>query len=83
MITFVFVVGLIWMISKLTILGIKMAWGLTKLVFSIFFIPIFLVALACAGLIYLAVPILVIIGILAVAKAATTPAAGMAGSIAR
>lgn len=44
----------------------KMAWGVTKILFSLVFLPIFLVVLVLGGLIKLAFPILAVVGLLSI-----------------
>lgn len=44
----------------------RLAWGLWKIVMSIIFFPILMVILALSGLIMLAIPILIVVGIIAV-----------------
>ena len=44
----------------------RLAWGLWKIVMAIIFFPILMVILALSGLIMLAIPILIVVGIIAV-----------------
>ena len=44
----------------------RLAWGLWKIVMSIIFFPILMVILTLSGLIMLAIPILIVVGIIAV-----------------
>lgn len=68
--TILFAVLMIAVFGKLIGLAVKAAWGITKIIFSIVFCPLVLIGLFVAGLVYLAVPILVIIGILALIASA-------------
>ena len=53
------------------IFGIKAAWGLGKFVIGLILLPILIIGVIAAGLIYLALPLLVIAGvILLIRKAA-------------
>ena len=54
--------------GKLLIFGIKAAWGISKLVVTIVFLPLILIALVLGGLLYIAFPILIVIGIVALIK---------------
>lgn len=65
MLTIIFIIALIWVAWKMFIFGIKAAWGIAKIVCTVFLFPAFLIGLACVGLLYIAVPILVIAGIIA------------------
>ena len=65
MLTIIFVVALIWVAWKMLVLGIKAAWGIAKILCTVLLLPAFLFGLMCVGLLYVAVPILVIVGIVA------------------
>ncbi|MBO4910164.1 MAG: hypothetical protein J5476_12880 [Lachnospiraceae bacterium] len=64
MITLFFVILMFIVIGKLLHLAIKLAWGMTKIVCAVVFFPIILIGLAIAGFIYLAILILIVVGIL-------------------
>lgn len=53
-------IGVAW---RLFVLGIKMTWGIAKFVCSVLLFPLFLVRLVCIGMIYVAIPVLIIVGI--------------------
>ena len=59
-----FMIGMLWVFGKLLVFGIKAAWGMTKLLFTVVFLPVVLFALVLGGLITLALPLLIIIGII-------------------
>lgn len=63
MLALIFFIALIVVTVKLLILAVKAAWSVTKVICSILFLPIFLVALVAVGLVYIAIPILAIVGI--------------------
>lgn len=63
--TIIFIIALIWVAWKMLMFGIKAAWGIAKIVCTVFLFPAFLIGLACVGLLYIAIPILVIAGIIA------------------
>lgn len=63
MITLIFTILLFVIFGKLLIFGLKMAWGLSKLLITIVFLPFTLIAMVISGLISLALPILIVIGI--------------------
>lgn len=63
MLSFIFVVCMIWVVGKLLFFGIKAAWGLSKILVTVVLLPVVLIAMVVGGLIYLAFPILVVLGI--------------------
>lgn len=63
MLTLLFCICMIGIFGKLFIFGIKAAWGISKMLFSVILLPIILVGMVIRGLIYIAVPLLIIIGI--------------------
>ncbi len=63
MLTMFFIICMIAIFGKLAVLAIKGAWGLTKVLFSLVFLPFILIGLVIKGLIFLAFPILVIFGL--------------------
>lgn len=72
MVTFIFIIMMFAVFGKLLVWGIKAAWGITKLVCTLVFLPIILIALFVTGFVYLAIPILLIVGIIALIRSATT-----------
>ena len=65
MLEILFAVCMLWVFGKLLIFGIKTAWGITKILFVIVFLPVVLIVLALMGLFYIAMPVLSIIGLIA------------------
>ena len=63
MLTLIFTILMFVVFGKLVLLAIKATWGITKVLFSLVFLPIILVLLVVGGLIYIALPVLVIVGI--------------------
>jgi hypothetical protein len=64
MLTLFFVVMMISVFGRLLMWGIKAAWGLGKMIFSLVFLPIILIGMACAGMVYIALAVLVVGGII-------------------
>lgn len=58
-----FIIFMLLIFGKLGIFALKAAWGITKLIFFLMFLPGILIVMALAGLIYLALPLLIIVGI--------------------
>jgi len=63
MITLLFCILMIVVFGKLTMLAIRAAWGITKIMVCLVFMPLVLIGLLCAGLIYIAFPLLLIGGL--------------------
>jgi hypothetical protein len=63
MLTIIFVVAMAWIAWKMLVWGIKAAWGITKIICTVMLFPIVLFVLVCAGLIYVAIPILAFVGL--------------------
>lgn len=49
--------------GKLIVFAVKATWGITKIVCTLVFLPVILIALFAVGLVYIALPLVVIIGI--------------------
>lgn len=64
MLIIIFVAALIWVTWKFFVLGLKLTWGIAKFACTLLLFPLFILGLAFVGLVYLAIPLL-IIGILA------------------
>ena len=69
MLEILFTICMIWVFGKLFFFGLRAAWGLTKLLLVVLFLPVLLIGLVLAGLIYIAFPIVIIIGIVSLIKA--------------
>ena len=65
-----FTILMIVVFAKMIGFAIKAAWGLAKIFFGLIFLPAIMIGLAVAGFVGLALPILVIIGIVMLVKRA-------------
>ena len=65
--TIIFAVLMFTVFGKLLFLAFRAAWGITRILFSIVLLPLALIGMFMAGLVYVAIPLLVIIGIIALA----------------
>ena len=63
MLTTIFTVALIWVAWKMLVLGIRAAWGITKILCTVILFPLLLIGLIYLGLVYIAIPILLIAGL--------------------
>lgn len=70
MLTLIFGILMLVVFGKIFTLAIRAAWGITKILFYIVFLPVVLIGLVVAGLIYIAIPVLIVIGIVALIKPA-------------
>ena len=59
-----FIILMILIFGKLGIFALKAAWGVTKLVFFFLFLPVFIIAMVFGGLLYLALPLLIVFGLI-------------------
>lgn len=53
--------------GKLGIFALKATWGITKLLFTVVFLPLMIVGFIVSGLFTLAIPLLIIAGVAALA----------------
>ena len=65
MLTVLFLIALIWFLWKVIVLAVKATWGLAKIGFYVIFFPLVLVGLVLGGLVYIALPLAIIGGIIA------------------
>ncbi|MCI7262481.1 MAG: hypothetical protein SPF91_04380 [Clostridium sp.] len=63
MLSILFTICMIWVFGKLFFFGLKAAWSISKFIVTLVFLPLALIMMVLGGLIYLAFPILIIIGI--------------------
>lgn len=68
MLTIIFAILMIAIFGRILAWGIKAAWGLTKIILLVVCFPLVLIVFALSGLIFLALPILLIVGIVVLAK---------------
>lgn len=64
MLELLFILGMLWIFSKLLVIGISAAWSISKILMTIVLLPLALILLVITGLMYIALPILVVIGII-------------------
>lgn len=64
MLTLLFVFCMLGVFGKLFCFGLKAAWGISKFVLNIVFLPIILIVMVAGGLLSVAFPLLLIIGII-------------------
>lgn len=64
MLSLLFVILMFLIFGKLLLLAIKAAWGITKVLVTFVFFPVVLISLVLGGLLYIAFPVLIIVGII-------------------
>ena len=64
MLELLFAVLMITIFGKMFIFGMKATWGITKIIFSLILLPIALIGLVIGGLVSLALPILLLVGVI-------------------
>lgn len=62
MLTLIFLVMMILVFGKILGFAIRAAWGVSKIVCTVIFLPLLLVGLVLIGLVKIALPILLIVG---------------------
>lgn len=67
-ITLLFIAFMLTIFGRLIAFAFKAAWGITKVVLVLIVLPVALIALFAAGFVYIAIPILAIVGIVALVK---------------
>ena len=68
MLTALFTILMFMVFGKLLVFGIKVSWGLAKILCTVVLLPIVLIGLVIAGFLSIALPLLVIIGVIALLK---------------
>ena len=63
MLELVFIILMCLIFGKLIVFAVKAAWGILKIVCTIVLLPLFLVGMVFAGLIGIALPILLVVGV--------------------
>lgn len=63
MLTLLFGIAMIWVFGKFFLFGLKAAWGISKFLLTIVFLPLILIGLVVGGLLSVAFPLLLIIAV--------------------
>lgn len=64
MLNLIFTVLMFIVFGKILIFAIKATWGIAKILFTIVFLPLILVGLVLKGLVAIALPVLLVIGVI-------------------
>lgn len=65
MLAFIFMVLLFMVFGKILVFAVKAAWGVTKIVCTVVLFPLILIGMVVGGLIKIALPVLLIVGVIA------------------
>ncbi len=68
MLNLLFAILMIMVFGKLIGFAIRAAWGISKVIVTLVFLPLILIGLVLGGLIYLALPILFVVGLVTLFK---------------
>ena len=63
MLTLLFIICMFGVFGKIFFFGLKAAWGISKFVLTIVFLPLILLVMVAGGLISIALPVLLVIGV--------------------
>ena len=63
MLTLVFIILMFMVFGRILKFAVKAAWGVSKIICSVVLLPLFLICLLVIGLVEIALPILIIVGI--------------------
>lgn len=63
MLSLLFMVLMLVIFGKIFGFALKATWGITKIIFSIVLLPVFLIFLVFMGLMWIALPVLLVIGV--------------------
>ena len=66
MLMWIFGIMMLMVFGRLTLFAIRATWGITKIFFSIILLPLILVGLVFQGLLFVAFPILLLVGVVAI-----------------
>ena len=67
MLSLLFTICMIWFVGKLFVFGLKASWGIMKLLCTVIFFSVILIGMVLGGLMYIAFPLLIVGGIVALA----------------
>ena len=63
MLSLLFAICMIWVFGKLFFFGIRACWGISKFLITVVLFPLILIGMVVGGLLYIAFPILIVVGI--------------------
>ena len=63
MLNFIFSIMMAVIFGRLLAFSVRFAWGIGRLLVTLLFMPLLLIGLAVRGLMYIAIPVLILVGI--------------------
>ena len=60
MVNTIFIIVVLFVTVKLLVSGVEAAWGIAKIICTVLFFPAFVIGLFMVGLIYIAIPVLIV-----------------------
>lgn len=63
-----FALCMILIFGKLFVFGVRATWGISKFLVTVVLLPVILIGMVVGGLIYIAFPVLLIVGVVALLK---------------
>ena len=63
MLSLLFIIFFFWIFGKMMVFAFRASWGIMKIMFTLVFLPLILFGLLIRGLVYIALPVLLIVGI--------------------
>lgn len=70
MLTLLFTILMLVVFGKLLVFSVRASWGIAKILLTVVFLPVIFIVMAFAGLMVLALPLLLIIGAVILVRAA-------------
>lgn len=71
MFTLLFIIFTFIIFGKLFMFALKASWGIVKILFTVLLLPVVLILLVVAGLVYIALPVLLIVGVISLISSRT------------
>lgn len=68
MLTLLFLILLLSFCGEMIGLAIRATWGFAKIILCVIFFPVVIIIMAMMGLVYIAVPVLAIVGVISLIK---------------
>ena len=65
MLTIIYIIFMVWIFGKILLYGYKAAWSIFKILTVVVLLPLLLLVMILIGFLYLAIPMLITIGIVA------------------
>ena len=69
MLELLFIIVMILIFGKLFVFGLKATWSIAKLLAVVILLPVCLISMVICGLLYLAFPVLIVIGVISLLRA--------------